>query len=67
MMGLITTTLGELDEADLDKTEGGFDNEDESTTWVEYRLKGAAEVIHRSAHVRLKKPVTMEPTMGAIG
>lgn len=54
--GVIT----QVDEAELVKTEGSFDNENETTTWVEYRRVGAApdsRAIHRSVHVALKKGV----------
>lgn len=52
-MALITTTKGELDESQLLKKEGVVDNDNEYTTWVEYWLDG--ELVHRSAHVTLKK------------
>jgi hypothetical protein len=51
-MALVTTTKGEMDEALLEKKEGFVDNDVEYTTWVEYWLDG--ELVHRSAHVRLK-------------
>ena len=56
-MALVTTTKGEMDEAFLEKKEGSVDNDHEYTTWVEYWLDG--ELVHRSAHVALKKPVTL--------
>ena len=56
---LISTTKGLMDEALLIKSEGVVDNEDELTTWVEYRLGG--EIVHRSAHVTMKKHVSMDP------
>ena len=52
-MALIETTKGTLDESLLAKVEGGVDNENELTTWVEYWLDG--ELVHRSAHVTLKQ------------
>ena len=55
-MALVTTTKGEIDESLLEKKEGSVDNDNESTTWVEYWLDG--ELVHRSAHVTLKKPLT---------
>jgi hypothetical protein len=51
-MALITTTHGDKDESTLDKREGVIDNDNEHTTWVEYRI--GEEVVHRSAHVTLK-------------
>jgi hypothetical protein len=56
---LITTTKGLMDDSLLVKSEGVVDNEDEFTTWTEYRL--GDELVHRSAHVTLKK---MPPLFG---
>jgi len=52
-MALVTTTKGEMDESLLEKKEGSLDNNNETTTWVEYWLDG--ELVHRSAHVALKQ------------
>jgi hypothetical protein len=52
---MITTTKGLMDETLLDKREGIVDNDNETTTWVEYWLDG--ELVHRSAHVALKNPM----------
>jgi hypothetical protein len=51
-MGMITTTHGIMSESRLRKVEGSVDNDNESTTWVEYYL--GDELVHRSAHVTLK-------------
>ena len=51
---IVNTTKGEMDDSLLERREGSVDNDNESTTWVEYWL--ADELVHRSAHVRLKKP-----------
>ena len=53
---MITTTKGEMDESLLEKREGSLDNDNETTTWVEYWLDG--ELVHRSVHVALKKNVS---------
>lgn len=53
---MITTTKGDMDESLLEKREGSLDNDVEYTTWVEYWLDG--ELVHRSAHIQLKKAVT---------
>ena len=50
---LVTTTKGEMDDSLLEKREGTVDNDNELTTWVEYWLED--ELVHRSAHVTLKK------------
>ena len=47
-----------MDESLLEKREGVVDNDNEHTTWVEYWLDG--ELVHRSAHVTLKKGVLAE-------
>ena len=52
---IVTTTRGAMDDSLLEKREGSVDNDNENTTWVEYWL--ADELVHRSAHVRLKKPM----------
>ena len=56
-MATIFTTKGDMDEALLEKKEGIVDNDNEYTTWVEYWHEG--ELVHRSAHVTLKKTVTL--------
>jgi hypothetical protein len=50
---IVTTTKGDMDDSLLEKREGTVDNDNELTTWVEYWLED--ELIHRSAHVTLKK------------
>lgn len=50
---IVTTTKGDMDDSQLEKREGTVDNDNELTTWVEYWLEG--ELVHRSAHVTLKK------------
>lgn len=62
---MITTTLGDRDETTLHKTTGVVDNDIEHTEWVEYREREGSEIIHRSVHVRLKKPAVFAD--GAIG
>ena len=53
---IVNTTKGEMDDSLLEKKEGSLDNDNESTTWVEYWLDG--ELVHRSVHVALKKNVS---------
>jgi hypothetical protein len=45
-----------MDESLLEKKEGFVDNDNEYTTWLEYWHEG--ELVHRSAHVGLKKSVS---------
>lgn len=50
---IVTTTKGEMDDSLLEHRTGTIDNDNEFTTWTEYWLDG--ELVHRSAHVTLKK------------
>jgi hypothetical protein len=54
----VTTTKGIMDDSLLEKKEGSLDNDNETTTWVEYWLDG--ELVHRSVHVLLKKNIVAE-------
>jgi len=53
---IITTTKGDMDTSLLEHRPGSLDNDVEYTTWDEYYLDG--ELVHRSAHVTLKKMPT---------
>jgi hypothetical protein len=55
---LVTTTKGEMDVSLLEKREGTIDNDNETTSWVEYWLQG--ELVHRSVDMTLKRNVTGE-------
>jgi hypothetical protein len=55
---LVTTTKGEMDDSLLEKREGTIDNDNETTSWVEYWLEG--ELVHRSVDMTLKRNVTGE-------
>lgn len=48
------TEVTQMDEADLLKLEGGYENENEVATWVQYHLPATGELVHRSASVTLK-------------
>ena len=61
---MITTTKGDMDETQLDKKTGIVDTDNEYTTWVEYRLPGSDEIIHRSAHVTFKRNVSSQTAIG---
>jgi len=60
---LVTTTKGEMDDSLLEKREGTVDNDNETASWVEYWLNG--ELVHRSAHVQLKKTVTLTSSVAS--
>ena len=55
---LVNTTKGEMDSSLLEKREGTIDNDNETTSWVEYWLEG--ELVHRSVDMTLKRNVTGE-------
>ena len=59
---IVTTTKGEMDDSLLEKREGTFEDDNELTTWVEYWLE--SELVHRSAHVTLKRSL---PIGGEVG
>lgn len=62
---LVTTTKGEMDAALLDKKEGVLDNDNETTSWIEYWLDG--ELVHRSVNMVLKRyTVTGEAVAASI-
>lgn len=56
-MSLVNTTRGEMDESLLERREGGLDDDNETTEWVEYWFE--EELVHRSVSVVLK-PVAAE-------
>ena len=53
---IVTTTKGDMDASLLEHRTGEFEDDNELTTWTEYWLDG--ELVHRSAHVILKKMPT---------
>jgi hypothetical protein len=59
---IVNTTKGEMDSSLLEKREGSLDNDSEAVDWVEYWLNG--ELVHRSAHVTLKKPAISITVIG---
>jgi hypothetical protein len=52
-----------MDDSLLEKREGTVDNDNETTSWVEYWLD--EELVHRSAHVQLKKTVTLTSSVAS--
>lgn len=45
----------DVEESTLVKTEGVIDNDNERTTFIEYRFPNSDVIVHRSCHVTLKK------------
>ena len=62
---IVTTTKGDMDESLLEKREGSSENDNEIIKWVEYWLDG--ELVHRSAHVELKRNVFADGVSQMIG
>lgn len=54
-MAIVTTTYGDMDDALLKCRTGMHEDEDEKAEWIEYRLRTTGELVHRSAHVTVKK------------
>lgn len=54
-----------MDESLLLKKTGGHEDENEIVKWVEYWLDD--ELVHRSAHVHLKKDVLAEGMAAMLG
>lgn len=48
------TEVTQMDESELLKLEGGFENETEIVAWTQYHLKTTGDMVHRSAHTHLK-------------
>jgi len=61
---IITSIHGDIDDGDLIKKEGGFEDDNEITSWVEYYTQ-AGELVHRSAHIFLKKGLFCDPIEGS--
>ena len=64
-MNTITTTRGDMDPSLLHKQEGQLDSPTETINWVEYRMPGEDEIIHRSVHLTLKETVSSVPVTPA--
>lgn len=62
----VWTTKGLIPAAELTFTAGEIDNENEHTTWEEWR-DHTGEIVKRNVHVRLKQGVEMTMELGAIG
>lgn len=52
-----------MKESDLQRRVGGHEDDNELAVWVEYRLNG--RVVHRSAHVHLKKAAVFGEALAA--
>jgi hypothetical protein len=66
-MATVTTIHGDMDDAALVRSEGDFEDDNERTHWIEYRLPGSDEIVHRSAHVVLKQPISADALAALLG
>lgn len=57
-MALIFTTLGNVEESTLEKTEGGHENDNEIVKWQEWRFEG--EIVKREVQMHLKKGILFD-------
>ena len=62
----VWTTKGLIPAAELAFTTGEVDNDNEHTTWEEWR-DHTGDIVKRNVHVRLKKGVEITAELGAIG
>jgi hypothetical protein len=65
MAELITTTKGLMDPDELEKREGGHENDNEICSWVEYWDEG--ELVHRSVNMHLKTAIFAEGIQANFG
>jgi len=61
---IITSKYGDMDDANLVKKEGGFEDDNEITSWVEYYAQDG-ELVHRSVHIFLKTGLFCDPIEGS--
>jgi hypothetical protein len=57
----------EMDERALHKLKGGYESDNEIVGWVQYHLKSTGAMVHRSAHVHLKRAIFGEGMAAEIG
>lgn len=62
----VWTSKGLIPAAELTYTTGEVDNDNEHTTWEEWR-DHTGEIVKRNAHVRLKRGVELNVELGAVG
>jgi hypothetical protein len=59
--------ITQMDDSDLLKLAGGYENDNEVCAWIQYHLKTTGEMVHRSAHVHLKHGQTLDVRAGDFG
>lgn len=65
MSDMIETTKGLMDKAHLRQVFGSFEDENESTSWVEYF--DGDELVHRSVWIDLKKGIEVQGIGASLG
>lgn len=66
-MKTVTTIYGDMPEDALVRSEGDYEDDNERTHWIEYRLPGSDQIVHRSAHVVLKEVLGAEARAALFG
>ena len=57
----------QMDETNLLRLEGGFENEREVVAWIQYHLATTGAMVHRSAHVHLKETQKVNGSAAQLG
>lgn len=59
--------ITQMDDSELLKLKGGYENDREIVAWVQYHLITTGELVHRSAHVHLKEGSKANISAGQFG
>jgi hypothetical protein len=59
--------ITQMDDSELLKLEGGYENEKEVAAWIQYHLATTGEMVHRSAHVVLKEVLKVSGSAAQLG
>jgi hypothetical protein len=57
----------QMDDSDLIKITGGYENEKEIVAWIQYHLITTGEMVHRSAAVHIKQGQVLDVRQGLLG
>lgn len=70
-MAMVPVLIGgqevEMNDLFLHKLEGGYEDDNEVVSWTQYHLKTTGEMVHRSAHVHLKKAIFGDGVAAKLG
>jgi hypothetical protein len=62
-----SSEITQMDDSELLKLTGGYENDNEVAAWIQYHLITTGEMVHRSAIVHLKKGQMLDVTQGQFG